>query len=65
MRLKIEMKQDTRKTRIKEVVQAYQVTIVLKIRSKKYKTITCERDVLTHLIKRLITPQREENDTKP
>ena len=47
------------KTRIKEVVQAEQVTIVLKLRSKKYKTITRERGILTRLIQQLVTPQRE------
>ena len=44
--------------------QAYQVTIVLNIRAKKDKTITRERGILTRLIKLLVTPQREENDTK-
>ena len=54
------MKLDTRKTRVKEVGQSQLVTIVLKLRVKKYKTITHERGVLTHLIERLVPPQREE-----
>ena len=52
------------KTRMKEVSQPHQVTIVLKLRAKKDKTITREKDILTHLIKRLDTPKIEEDDIK-
>ena len=52
------MKQETWKTRVQEVGQAHQVTIVLKLGADKDKTITRERDILTCLIKRLVTLQR-------
>ena len=45
--------------------QDHQVTIVLKLNINKYKTITRGKGILTRLIKRLITPQREENDINP
>ena len=45
--------------------QAHQVTIVLKLIAKKYKNITHERVILKCLIKRLVTPQIEEDDIKP
>ena len=41
------MKLDTQKTRVKEVGQSHQVTIVLKLKNKKDKTITHERGILT------------------
>ena len=44
------MKQETWKTRVKEVGQAYQVTIVLKLKRKKDKTITHERVILTNVL---------------
>ena len=44
------MKQETRKKRVKEVGQAQQVTIVLKLGAKKDKTITRERGILTLLL---------------
>ena len=61
----MKMKRDTWNTRVKEVGQAHQVTIVLKLRADKDKNITRERDILTCLIKRLVTPQREEDDINP
>ena len=59
------MKRETCKERINEVVQAHQLTIVLKLRAEKDNNITCERGILTRLIKQLITPQREEDEIKP
>ena len=59
------MKRETWKTIVKEVGQSHQVTIVLKLKSNKDKTITRERDILIRLIKRLVTPQIEEDDIKP
>ena len=44
--LKRKTKQETRKTIVKEVGQAHQVTIVLKLKRKKDNTITRERDIL-------------------
>ena len=45
--------------------QAHQVIIVLKLKRKKDKTIMRERVILIRLIKWIVTPQREENDTNP
>ena len=45
--------------------QAYQLTIVLKLRAKRYKTITRERGILSCLFKGIVTPQKDENDIKP
>ena len=59
MWLNRKMKQETWKIRVKEVVQYHQVTIVSNLKSKKDKTITYERGILTRLIKRLVAPQRE------
>ena len=58
--LKTNMKRETRKKIVNEVGQAQQVTISLNLEIKKDKTITCERSILTRLIKRLITTQRDE-----
>ena len=44
--------------------QDYQVTIALKLRAKKDKTITRERGILPRLTKPLVTPQSDENDIK-
>ena len=59
------MKLGTWKTRVKEVGQSHQVTIVLKLNSNKDNTIKRERGILTRLIKRLVTPEREEDDINP
>ena len=58
------MKQETWNAIVKEVGQSHQVTIVLKLKIKKDLTITCESDISTGLIKRLVPPQREENKIK-
>ena len=58
------MKREKRITRVKDVGQDHQVTTVLKLKSKKYKTIRRESVVLTRLIKQIVTPHREENVIK-
>ena len=47
------------------MVQNHQVTIFLKIRAKKDKTITHEGGILTRLIKRIVTLQKEKDGINP
>ena len=65
LRIKRNMKRETRKTIVKEVGESHQVTIVKISKIKKDKTIMRERGILTTLIKRLVRTQGEENDINP
>ena len=49
LKIRKNMKQETWKTVVKEVVQAHQVTIVLKLKRNNDKTITRESGILTDM----------------
>ena len=49
LKIRINMKQEKCKARIKEVFQSHQVTIILNLKNNKYKTIMHERVILTNI----------------